>query len=83
METRYEQREKKKRQVKMLFLNGDKFTAIRINEAVHTSDARKIISVLRREGFPIADKIIDERSGTKVYWLDRDAYERSRQLSLF
>lgn len=83
METQTEQRERKKRQIRMLFLEGKRMTAIQINEMVNTGDARKRISELRREGFPIVDSIVDKTSGTKVYWLDREAYEKKRQLSLF
>ena len=81
--TRDEQRDKKKKQVKMLFLQGEKLTAMRINEVIRTSDARKYISVLRKEGFPIKDKVIDIRSGTKAYYLDKEAYAKGLQLSLF
>lgn len=72
MEQRIEQRERKKRQIRMLFLKGKRLTAMQINEIVNTGDARKRISELRREGFPIIDTIVDKASGTKVYWLDKE-----------
>ena len=56
-----------KRQVRTLFLQGGKYTASMLNELVGFNDARKIISVLRSEGMPITDmRLPDAR---KVYWL--------------
>ena len=43
-------------------------TAIHLNTLFNTSDARKIISVLREKGMNIKDKVIDQRNGTKIYW---------------
>ena len=65
-----EHREKKDAQALRLFQeNKDQwFTVMEINDIVHTSDARKIISNLIKEGYPIEKKIIDN-NGTKVYRL--------------
>lgn len=65
------QREKKIRQVLRLFMQNQNgwLTAIDINRIVNTSDARKIISVLIRNGFNIEKTIIDKRTGTKAYRL--------------
>lgn len=46
---------------------GREFTAIDINREVNTSDARKIISRLRRAGHRIIDRVINKSNGTKGY----------------
>lgn len=59
-----------KRQVRTLFLQGGRYTASMLNELVGFNDARKVISVLRSEGMPITDmRLPDAR---KVYWLVSD-----------
>ena len=52
---------------------GRKFTAIDINFAVHTGDARKIISRLRRAGHRILDVVINKSNGTKKYWYESES----------
>lgn len=52
---------------------GRKFTAIDINLAVRTSDARKIISRLRRAGHRILDEIVNKSNGTKQYWYESES----------
>ena len=64
-----ERRERKLRQVVELLQSGNEYTAIQINDAVNTGDARKMISVLRQRGMLITSRIIDKRSGTKAYRL--------------
>ena len=63
-------REKKDAQaLRLLQENKDQwFTTMEINDVVHTSDARKIISNLIKEGYPIEKRVIDN-NGTKVYRL--------------
>lgn len=65
-----EHREKKDAQALRLFQeNKDQwFTVMEINNVVHTSDARKIISNLIKQGYPIEKRIIDN-NGTKIYRL--------------
>lgn len=59
-----------KRQVRTLFLQGGRYTASMLNELVGFNDARKVISVLRSEGMMITDmRLPDAR---KVYWLVSD-----------
>lgn len=59
-----------KRQVRTLFLQGGRYTASMLNELVGFNDARKVISVLRSEGMQITDmRLPDAR---KVYWLVSD-----------
>lgn len=60
-------RENKRRAVRTLLLGGAKMTAIELNNACNTGDARKCISVLRQQGMRILDEVIDE-NGTKLYW---------------
>ncbi len=56
--------------IKALFRSGKKFTAKRINQLTHSNDARKAISVLRREGWNIHD--LRQPDGCKLYWLDEE-----------
>lgn len=56
--------------VKALFRTGKKFTAKRINQLTRSNDARKAISVLRREGWNIQD--LRQPDGCKLYWLAED-----------
>ena len=56
--------------IKVLFRSGKKFTAKRINQLTRSNDARKAISVLRREGWDIQD--IRQQDGSKLYWLAED-----------
>ena len=56
--------------VKALFCSGKKFTARKINQLTGSNDARKAISVLRREGWNIHD--LRQPDGCKLYWLDMD-----------
>lgn len=51
---------------------GREFTAIDINREVNTSDARKIISRLRRAGYRIIDRVINKSNGTKGYHYERN-----------
>lgn len=60
-----------------LFLSGRKLTAIEINSTTGSNDARKVISVLRKAGWKIADMWLP--SGRKLYWLA----EPDKQLNLF
>ena len=80
-----ENREKKDAQALNLFQsNRDKwFTAMQINEIVRTSDARKIISNLIKQGYPIEKQIIDKGTGTKAYRLVWPYHKPPKQLSLF
>ena len=65
-------------QVRKLFLDGGKYTAMEINEIVGFNDARKIISVLRNnEHWDIKDIRLD--NGCKLYWLEKN----EKQLSIF
>ena len=48
-------------------LKSEKATAIMINRRFGTNDARKIISDLRGDGYPIADYRLPD--GRKVYFL--------------
>lgn len=62
--------------VRTLFLEGNKLTALSINQICQTNDARKIISDLRnKEGWNIQDMRLND--GRKLYWL----VENVRQLS--
>lgn len=54
--------------VKGIFLSGRKVTAKELNLITGTNDARKQISILRREGWNISD--IRNQDGSKTYWLD-------------
>ena len=63
--------------VKSLFLTGQKFTAIQINQLINSNDARKLISCLRSNGMDIQD--IRTQNRTKIYWYEPDI----NQLSLF
>ena len=56
--------------IKVLFRSGKKFTAKRINQLTRSNDARKAISVLRREGWNIHD--LRQSDGSKLYWLAED-----------
>ena len=83
-----ERRERKLRRVVELLAQGHKVTALQINQYVVSSDARKMISVLRQKGYPIKDMIIDRTSRTKVYYLDFELAAKKRgcigkQLNLF
>ena len=56
--------------IKVLFRSGKKFTAKRINQLTRSNDARKAISVLRRDGWRIQDMRLPD--GSKLYWLAED-----------
>ena len=56
--------------IKALFSSGKKFTARKINQLTGSNDARKSISVLRREGWRIKD--LRQSDGSKLYWLAED-----------
>lgn len=63
--------------VRQIFQSGKKITARQINEITGSNDARKVISILRAEGWNIQDiRLPDNR---KLYWL----VETDRQLPLF
>lgn len=57
-----------KRQTRLLFLSGGKFTAKEINSRIGFNDARKVISDLRKDGLPIRDVRMD--NNCKLYWLE-------------
>ena len=60
-----------KRQVRLLFLAGNKLTAREINQIVGFNDARKVISDLRhKDGMRIKDIRLND--GCKLYWLEPD-----------
>ena len=63
--------------VKSLFLTGQKFTAVQINQLINSNDARKLISCLRCDGMDIQDVRLQSRC--KLYWY----VDNSNQLSLF
>ena len=52
----------------LLYISTKKSTAIEINQMFHTGDARKYVSLLRRDGFPIADYRLPN-CNTKVYFI--------------
>lgn len=54
----------------MFLTKGMRYTARQINEFVGFNDARKIISILRKEGMNIVD--ITLKNGCKLYWLESD-----------
>lgn len=85
MMTRIELKEKKLAQTIALFQNNkDKWmTAIQINQAINTADARKKISVMIKKGYPIEKKIINKENGTKAYRLVYPYRIPPKQLSLF
>ena len=56
--------------IKALFRTGKKFTARKINQLTRSNDARKVISILRREGWDIQD--MRQPNGSKLYWLAED-----------
>lgn len=58
-----------------IFSSGNCYFAAELNSLVGFNDARKIISVLRRDGYLIKDKKVTD--GRKLYWLEAD----ERQLS--
>ena len=57
----------KKQQVRRLLLSGNKFTAVEINDIIVSSDARKHISTLRRNGMNIQDEVLED-GHTKESW---------------
>jgi hypothetical protein len=63
--------------IRGLFLSGKKLTAKEINDITGSNDARKAISTLRQQGFPIVD--ILQPNHCKLYWQMPD----NRQLNLF
>lgn len=85
MMTRIELQEKKLAQTIALFQNNkDKWmTAIQINQAINTADARKKISLMIQKGYPIEKKIINKENGTKAYRLVYPYRIPPKQLSLF
>jgi hypothetical protein len=55
-------------QILEILLSGQKVTAVALNKAIEFNDARKGISVLRKEyGYPIEDFRLSDRR--KVYYL--------------
>ncbi len=62
-----------KREVRAIFSSGRKVTAVEINEIVGFNDARKVISVLRSEGWKIEDFRLPDRR--KIYWLVPDTLQ--------
>ena len=62
---------------KSLFLTGQKFTAVQINQIINSNDARKLISCLRCDGMDIQDVRLQNRC--KLYWY----VDNINQLSLF
>jgi hypothetical protein len=64
-----------KKKVLSALSSGEKFTAQQLNEKFYFNDSRKVISVLRHEGYNIEDCRL--LNGCKQYWLVADA-----QLSL-
>lgn len=65
--------------VRSVFRSGRKVTAQELNTITGSNDARKQISMLRREGWPISD--IKLKGGKKLYWLDpaRSQFELFRE----
>ncbi len=59
-----------------LLRRGHRYTALETNGMFHFNDARKMISDLRKDGYPIKDFRLAD--GRKVYYMQQD-----RQLSLF
>ena len=57
-------------------LKNERLTAIMLNRRFGFNDSRKVISVLRREGHPIIDCLLNDRR--KVYFC-----EKSAQMELF
>lgn len=55
-------------QIKDLLLSGGKYTAKQLNSITGGNDARKSISVLRKEGYNIVD--IKLQRGIKLYWIE-------------
>jgi hypothetical protein len=53
-----------------IFKTGQRVTALGLNRAVGFNDARKAISLLREQGYPIRDFRHDDRR--KVYFLPHD-----------
>lgn len=54
--------------IKMMFqIVGSKYTAVEINRFLNISDARKVISDLRKEGMPIRD--FRNKDNSKTYYL--------------
>lgn len=65
-----------KSKVLSILRSGEKVTAKELNKRLRFNDARKVISVLRQEHFPVCDyRLLD---GCKVYFLKPD-----NQLNLF
>ncbi len=56
-----------KRQIRLLFLSGEKYTARQINALANCNDARKCISELRAEGMNIQDAWVG-KPRHKLYW---------------
>ena len=50
-------------------LRGEKCTAIQLNRRFGFNDARKVISILRQEGYPIKDYLLNDNR--KVYYLQK------------
>jgi hypothetical protein len=75
-------------QVLEILKTGQKVTAYGLNQAVGFNDARKAISLLREQGYPIRDRWLPDRR--KVYSLPHDwerimsdEKQRVKQLGLF
>jgi hypothetical protein len=75
-------------QVLEIFKTGQEVTAYGLNRAVGFNDARKAISLIKREGYPIKDRRLPDRR--KVYSLPSDwkrimsdAGQGNKQLNLF
>lgn len=65
-----------KSKVLSILNSGERVTAKELNRRLYFNDARKVISTLRQEHFPICDyRLLD---GSKVYFLKPD-----NQLNLF
>lgn len=52
-----------------LFAAGDKYTAIELNQLTQHNDARKIISDLRKAGFPIVAQRLPD--GRNLYYMEK------------
>ncbi|KAA6327950.1 hypothetical protein EZS27_023101 [termite gut metagenome] len=64
--------------IRQIFISGNKITAKEINARTGSNDARKCISILRREGMNIQDIRMENRC--KLYWWER---KNNQQKNLF
>ena len=60
-------------QVLQQLISGEKFTAFQMNLSTIQNDSRKHISMLRKAGYPISDRMFSGKR--KLYWLP-DNYEQ-------